>query len=516
VVRTSKTIDNERFLTLEIFLEEGSKFFFGDISIQGNHFFDTKTLMQNFTLRPNDVYNLEKFNKQLSSLASMYYEEGFIYLRTDPNTTRSNNNINIEILLTENTQAKIHKIHFTGNTKTKEKILRRQLVIAPGDFFKQSRVIRSQQNIYNLGFFDPDMNLDYNPINNNGDVDLYINVIDKPSGTVNGGVGYNSRDQWLGQFSISQNNLLGNYWQTSLAWEFSKSNNNIEFSFTNPYTFDTDILSGFSVYYTDRNWGSYNVQTEGGSVRVGYPIKAIDFTRIVTGYSLYSRAYRLSSGYDYNSVSSSLQRVVDEGRQYTSSVYTALTRDSRDNIFFPTSGSRMYLYQELAGGVFGGDNDYYKLIAETSWFTPAFLTTVLRTKWRYGYITSYGQSSDVPPDEKFALGGTGVDGVRGYTDNTIGPRDSGYVGGLRGLIFSSELGIPIASDQLVGIVFFDAGNSFNSVQEFNFKDFEQGSGLGIRIRTPFGLMGFDMAYRFRTFEGKKPGWEPHFQFGTTF
>ena len=183
-----------------------------------------------------------------------------------------------------------------------------------------------------------------------------------------------------------------------------------------------------------------------------------------------------------------------------------MTRDSRDNVFFPTSGSRMVVYNELAGGPFGGDFDYFKQIAEASWFTPAFATTVIRTKWRYGYITGYGKNKEnVPPDERFYLGGTGPDGIRGYSDRSI-PADR--EGGAREVIFATELGVPIASDQLVGVIFLDSGNAFNKFSDFNFRDFKTGAGAGLRIRTPIGLLGFDYAHNF---ERKK--WEPHFQFG---
>jgi outer membrane protein insertion porin family len=104
-------------------------------------------------------------------------------------------------------------------------------------------------------------------------------------------------------------------------------------------------------------------------------------------------------------------------------------------------------------------------------------------------------------------GGTGADGLRGYGDRSIGPTN----GGKREVLFSTEYTVPISSDQIVGLVFFDAGNSYNKFEEFSFNDLKKGSGFGARIRSPFGLIGFDYAYNF---EEKK--WEPHFQFGTTF
>ena len=122
-----------------------------------------------------------------------------------------------------------------------------------------------------------------------------------------------------------------------------------------------------------------------------------------------------------------------------------LSRDSRDNVFFPTSGSNFTLYSELAGGPLQGDFSYFKQIAQVSWFTKAVWKLALRTKWRFGYVTGY-DGKDAPPDERFYLGGTGPDGIRGYADRSVGPID----GGLREVLFSNELGAPIAGDQIIG------------------------------------------------------------------
>ena len=529
IVHTDETINDDRFLSLNVYIEEGDRFYFGSISVTGNYHFESKRILDNFTMRENDIFNMERFNKQLQSVASMYFEEGYIYSNYDPQITRvtgsasdvtnrlsssasaSISKVNINLVIVENTRAKIHKIHISGNMRTKEKVIRRQLVIAPGDYFRQSRVIRSQQNIYNLGFFDPDFGLDYQPINTLGDVDLFLNVVDKTVGSVNGGAGFNSRDGVVFHASVAHNNLLGNNWQGNVSVEYSKSNQNIDMSFTNPHFYDTDVLFGFNLYHTQRDWIDFNYRVfiNGGGVRLGYPIKVLDHSRAILGYSLYSKKYELRHMSGWDDASDNLKRLHEASWQYTSSVNLTLRRDSRDNIFFPTTGSKIDIYNEIAGGLFGGDFNYFKQIAEVSWYTPAFLTTVLRTKWRYGYITGYGNSeNEIPPDERFYLGGTGPDGIRGYSDRSI-PNDR--EGGARMVLFSTELGVPITSDQIVGLLFLDSGNSYNRFSDFNFRDFRTGAGIGIRLRTPFGLLGFDYAHNF---EQKR--WEPHFQFGTLF
>lgn len=508
IVNIEQDIKDGRFIEINISIEEGMKYYFGSVTLSGNTRFTNESILENITLKENELFNMEEFNKQLAKVSSMYYEEGYIYADFNPQMNKVDNKVNIELLINENNRAKVHKIHISGNRKTKEKVIRRMLEIAPGDYFKQSLVVKSQQNVYNLGFFEPDMKLDYQPINKEGDIDLYLNVNDKTSGQANGGIGYNSQDKVIGQFSISHNNILGNNWTGSLKWEFGASVQNIESSFTNPYFYDTKMLAGFNFYHTRKDWDSFNYQiyTNGGGIQIGYPLKFINYSRIVGGYSYYSKKYKIQDWGD--SYTSSLAELDSLGWQNTSSFSTTISRDSRDNVFYPMSGSKFTLYSELAGGPFGGDFNYFKQIAEVSWYTQTFWKLVLRTKWRMGYVTSYGSSkNDVPPDERFYLGGTGADGLRGYGDRSIGPSD----GGKREVLFSTEYTVPISTDQIVGLIFFDSGNSFNKFENFNFWDFKKGAGFGARIRTPFGLIGFDYAYNF-----EEKTWEPHFQFGTTF
>jgi len=503
---------SDRHLELIISLEEGKKFSFGSISISGNEYFATEKLLALFTLKTGEPFDQEKFDKQLGKVYSQYFDEGFIYTNIEQDKEADDDLLNVSLKIAEGTRARIRQIHFSGNRKTKEKVLRRQLEIAPGDFFRQSQVMRSQQNIYNLGFFEPDIKLDYTRINNEGDIDLHFDVIDKSSGVANGGIGYNSQDKFVGQLSVSQNNLFGNNWSSGVKWEFGGDTQNFELNFTNPNVYDSDILMGTNLYYTTKNWSSffYEIFTRGASIRAGQAIPWVNSSRYALGYSLYSKKYRITNMEKILADSTANRTLLELDSlswRYTSSLNFTLSRDTRDNIFFPTTGSQIMLYSEIAGGVLGGDFDYFKQIAQVNWYMETWYKIALRTKWRFGYVTAYGRSNDAPPDEKFYLGGTGPDGIRGYADRSIGP--SG--GGTRSVIFSTELGYPLGSDQIVAVGFFDAGNSYNQLRDFNFLDFKKGVGAGIRIRSPFGLIGFDYAYN-----PEERHWEPHLQFGTTF
>ncbi|MFA5499433.1 MAG: outer membrane protein assembly factor BamA [Candidatus Cloacimonadia bacterium] len=501
-------VPEKKFMYIDIYLQEGEQYRFGNINVSGNQRFTESAILEKFRFQSDDIFNLELFNKQVGDVASMYYEEGYIYASFDHDLQKQGKNIDINLMITENNRAKIRKIFISGNRKTKEKVIRRQLSISPGDYFRQSRVMRTQQNIYNLGFFEPNIKLDYMPINKDGDIDLLFELEDKHSGSANAGVGYNSQDKFIGQLSVTHNNLFGNSWQGGLSWEFGGRTQNFQFDFTNPNVFDSFTLGGFNIYHTRRDWSAFNykIYTTGGSLRAGRSLFVLDHSRLVGTYSYYRKKYEVVNR---DKASEYLKNLEDLGWRNTSSYSITFSRDSRDNIYFPSSGSHLVLFSELAGGPLGGDFDYFKQILQSTWYTKTYWKIVLRSKWRFGYVIPYGKSEEVPPDERFYLGGTGADGIRGFADRTIPTLSSD--GGLRAIIHSTELALPIAGDQVVGLLFFDAGNSFNHLEDFNFWSFKKGIGLGIRINSPLGLIGFDYGL---DVDSKK--WEPHFQFGATF
>lgn len=496
---------------IDIYLYEGGQFLFGKVLMTGNTRFTEEVIKSNFKFKDDELFDLQKFERQLNAVASMYHEDGYIYAGFDHELLKDGERINISLTINENTRAKIRKIHIKGNRKTKEKVIRRQLAISPGDYFRQSKIQRSLSSIYNMGFFEADLYPDYKPINNNGDIDLIIHVNDKISGSANGGISVNSQDGIVGQLSVSHNNLFGNSWQSSVKWEFGGTTNNFTFNFTNPYFMDTNILTGIDLYRTTQELSNYRLEKNGASIRLGRPLSFLNYSKLVVGYSFYAKKYNILSG-EEDTASETLVEYDQLGWQNTSSVSATISRDTRDNVFFPTTGSNFTVFNELAGGPLQGDFSYYKQIAQASWYTRTFWKLVLRTKWRLGYVESYNNSI-VPPDERFYLGGVGSDAVRGYGDNTIGPVDDNgnIVGGYRSIIFSCEYAAPLAGDQIVGLLFYDAGDAYNKLEEFNFWELKSGGGIGIRIQSPFGLIGFDYAYNF---EGHT--WEPHFQFGTTF
>lgn len=502
--------DEKGNLTLHLEVYEGNKYKIGELSVEGNERFDDETILSYIDVESGEIFNQQEFEEQLNNIRSLYYEEGYIYSVVMPEIKMVKDSVNVVIQVVENNPARIRKIFIQGNTRTKEKVVRRQLAVVPGDYFRQSLIIQSQRNIYNLGFFTPNIGLSYQPINDEGDIDITFEVEEKVAGTATAGVSYDQVDKFAGFLGVSHNNLFGNAWKIALQWEFSETRQNYDISFTNPYLRDTNILLGFDAYHIRRDWTDWNyrINETGGGIRVGTLIPWVDYSRITGGYSLTQKEYKILDEYDY--VSEELQELVDEGKKLTSKVALTLERDGRDNVFRATQGSLIRSSTELAGGPLQGDINFYKQIFQTNWYLPLVWKTALGVKWRLGYVNSFGETETVPPEERFYPGGIGLDGIRGYSERSI----PGYEGGNAELILSSELTIPIAGDQLFALLFFDAGNAYKYLADVNVHDLKKGAGIGIRIMTPFGPLGFDYAYGFDKEAGDK--WELHFQLGTIF
>ena len=498
------------FLTINLY--EGNQYRIGTISIEGNTLFSQEILLRQLKFEKNEIFNSEEFDEKLNGIRSMYYEEGYIYSTVSPQINPQGEIVNINIFVQENNRAKVRQIYVEGNKKTKEKIIRRQLAIVPGDYFRQSLLIQSQRNIYNLGFFEPNIGLDYQPINDDGDIDLIFQLEDKESGTANMGVNYDEEDKLTGFLSLSHNNLFGKAWGLKLTWEFSGSKQEYDISFTNPYFYDTNILVGADVYHQRNDWKNYNYKVikSGGGFRIGTKIPWVNYAKVTTGYSITQKQYSILDIND--DVSTSLQDLADRGKILTSTAFLTMERDDRDNVFRPGEGSLVRSYTELAGGILGGSENYIKEIIQTNWYLKLFWKFSLGTRWRVGYVKAFGDTDEVPPDELFYPGGTGADGIRGYPDNSVVPE--GQDGGRAEFITSTEITFPISGDQIIGVMFLDAGNSYNYLSEINVQKLKKGIGMGVRIMSPMGLLGFDYAYGMDRKVNNK--WQFHFQFGSTF
>jgi len=500
---------DQGWVDITIYVAEGKKYFFGNFTFQGDSVISAERLKKLVRYRPGAVYNIKLAQNTLTDIYSLYAEEGYIYAQVSPIEQISADTVHITYEITEGLPAFIRLVQIEGNQQTKDKVIRREISSLPGYPFKRSEVLRSQRDIFNLGFFE-DVSLDYRRVDTTGAIDLIYKVKEKSFfGTIGAGVSYSAQDQFTGYVELQQPNLLGRGWRTNLKLEKGSKKTNFQLSFTEPWLFDTPTSAGFDAFYLTRDYDYYNKQEISGGVSFSRPLM-LDYTRAYLGLRV-SDAYVPPASITASYKPSKLFNVYRDTVHKTSFIPSiTLTRDSRDYIYNPLTGSAITYTVDLSVG----DIRFQRHTIDITQHLPLFWKFGLKGRTRFGYITGFSPADTVPLYERFYPGGTGPDGIRGYGERTVGPYDAGYpVGGRMLALFSLEYKLRL-NPQLSFLAFFDAGNTWDRPNQFNLSDLKRGAGIGVRLEIPMlGLIGFDLGYGF---DKARPGWEPHFQLGTTF
>lgn len=473
------------FITL--FVYEGLKYTVGDIQFQDNYAVTTEELGRDLEVKHGEIFSQAKFERSLFNIQDHYAEKGYILMRSNPEyfTDDERKVVNILISIDENGIVYVDRIHLEGNIITKDYVIKREFLVKEGDPFNVKKIRRTQEKLYNLGFFS-DIVIEIGETDDPYRADLICQVTEQRTGLVSMGAGYSSQDGLLGTFQITQSNFLGRGQRLALMMEFGKKKTNYQLSFTEPWFLGRHVLFGIDVYDTDRNRDYYREMRSGGDIRIGphlTDILSLNFTY----------AYERVKVYDALS-----QFKGEEGTKDSSSFTTYLVRDSRDNIFDASRGSRNSISFQVSGGILGGDTDFVKTLGSSRWYFPTFWRFVLAIQLRYGIASSFPPSAGVPIYERFYVGG--ADSVRGYDyRGEIGPPE----GGVMMFISNVEYKFPIAMQKgrtvLQGAVFLDMGGSWRK-RDVNFTigrgedQLKVGIGAGIRFQTPIFPVRLDWGY----------------------
>jgi outer membrane protein insertion porin family len=539
---------NQKDMFIQMVLSEGEKYKFGETSWEGNNLFSSDKLNRQVKFKPGEIYNQKKYEETLANIYSLYQEEGYIYLMVEDKTTTKGDVVNINYQITEGVPANVHKINIEGNTKTKEKVIRRELSILPGQRFRRSLLMRSIRDVTYLNYFakaEPDYE-----VLENGDIDLSIKVEEKPTGQITFGAGYSATDKLTGNIGLGIPNFMGNGQDVKLNWDFGKITQNVDISFTEPWFRDTPTSVGFDIYKSTRKWtDEFTEETKGLTMRLGRRLSWPDnFFRVYWSYT-----WELLRYYDFiNDITRpshplwqvnlplSLNHVFEFIRpsysvnslvfvkwpRKNASTSFSIVRDSRDLPQFATRGSIFSWRTQFAAEFLGGNLAYHKHIFETRYYFKTFWKLVLAFHARVGVLDGRDREALELYSERFSPGGTDPDGmIRGYSDGSVGPTDSlgNLLRGRSVLVYNIEYQFPVVEQQIYGLFFADAGNAWLSgraIRPFALKhksnlDLFRSAGIGARMVVPgMGVIGFDFAYGFD--HAGKGEWRPHFQFGTTF
>ena len=520
-----------RDLTLRVGIDEGRLYQQGAVTWAGNQVVPTEALERQWPKKGGPYYSHSRIQHAMQGAYGEYMERGYLYLTIEPRDSVVRDSVvDVVFAVGEGLPSHVRRVSITGNKGTREKVIRREINIREGDLFRRSAMIRSQGDVMRLGIFN-EVVPDFTPAESS-DVNLVFKVTEKQVGTASAGAGYTNESGLTGFLEIGHNNVLGNGQQLSLHLERGGKRQDYQLSFTEPWFHDSPTLLGFSAYNTFRILDEFDQNRRGVSGRIGRPLPWPDYSRGSVSYTF--------EGLKFSNVRSGIQlggiRVGKE--ELTSTVESNFLRNSTDNPFYPTKGTRLSANEEFTGGPFGGNLNYHRHRYEGRAYLPSIqkrLTTMVRL--RVGTVNGYPWIHGVIPDyARFRLGGGNTpDPLRGYDDYQIVPpkfarndttffdvnRNDGkdttrvtrirYPGGRYLALFTMEQQFPIAHP-LHGVLFFDAGNVWDLRREIKPFDLKVGAGLGFRMEIPLlGNIGFDYGYGFH--RDDKPRWAGHFMLG---
>jgi outer membrane protein insertion porin family len=475
--------DKTKGLTITIEIHEGKQYRIKKVSIEGDLIKPIDELKEAIQIDKESIFSREIVRKDCLALRDIYTDEGYANAEVTPVINEDDENCLVEIAykIFKGEKVFFERINISGNTTTRDKVIRRELKVVEGEYFNGEALRRSELNLNRLGFFE-DVELRTRKGSKEDRTVLDIRVKERPTGNFSFGGGYSSVDKVVGTVQIAQNNFMGRGQRLSTSAKIGGSSSEFDISFTEPWLFDTPISGSAQVYKWKREYDEYTKDSLGGTLAIGFPIDQIDdFTR---GWVQYS--YDDADISDIGSDASLLIRAM-EGRSISSSVTIGLRRNSTDRAWNPTMGSINSISFEYAGGMLGGDNYFNKYNAQSAWFFPLFWDTVFMAQGRWGYLQGRSGGA-LPVYEKFYLGG--INTVRGFEYAAISPLDpetGDKIGGEKMMVYNLEYRVPLLKEQgIIGLAFFDAGNVFRSEDSYTFSGIREGAGGGIRWYSPMG------------------------------
>ncbi len=537
-------------LNVRLEIEEGQKYFFGNIKWTGNYLYDSEYLSKVLDIRKGDVYNMDLLQKKLNynpsgmDISSLYMDDGYLFFSIDPNEVAVNkDSIDIELRVNEGAQARINRITIQGNTKTNDHVILREIRTLPGQKFSRSDLIRTNQVLASLGYFDPEK-IGINPVPNpaDGTVDIHYNVEEKPSDQIELSGGWGGFYGFIGTLGLSFNNFSMRKIGKLREWAPLPSGDGQRFSIrfqANGRQFQTYSMSFTEPWFGGKSPTSLTVGINRSVQRSISATNTVISRLAINGFNV-SLGKRLRWPDDYFSLMTTLniQRydlfnyqlitgsTFGKDQTYSNSIAlnSTFSRNSLNNPTFPTSGSSLSLIVNFTppyslfrrSNAFSSDNERFRWVEfhkwnfDASWFTPLAKNLVINTRAHFGFIGNYNKQLGIGPFERFRLGGSGLSGfnfllgydiiaLRGYNDGTVGT-PLGIEAGVLFNKFVTELRYAISTNPAATIfvhTFLEGGNSWGKYQDYNPFNIYRSGGAGVRIFMPaFGMLGVDYGVAF--------------------
>lgn len=498
-------VDREKArVTITIVVVEGPQFRVGDVKITGVTLLPEREVERQIRLRTGDVFSVSRIRDSVSGILNLYSTIGRASADVNPKRDQlpAFNQINLTFEITEGPEVYVERINISGNVRSEDKILRRELPLHEGDLYTLQNKERARQKLVNLGYFET-VNVNTQPGSDKTKIIVNVEVVERPTGIFSIGGGYSSVDSLVGTIDLAQRNFLGRGWEVAIRIRAGATTQQGTISFTDPWLFDRPLSGGFDIYKSIRDYQDYTYDTTGLLLRMSHPFA--EYWRWHTGY-------RLSQDIIKNLSANATPDLVDqEGTTITSSIGASLTRDSRDVVAAPTKGAQTALTVDFAG--LGGDSQFYKMTALQTYFRPIWFGHIIGTRAEAGYVMGWGGKT-VPIYEVFYLGGPNT--IRAFKFRSVSPvDDAGFkTGGTSEILGNVEYIIPLPFGLRVAF-FFDIGNVYGFGTPFDPTDLRYGPGAGIRWQSPFGPIRMDYGFNISPRPGEGPG-AFHFSVGAPF
>lgn len=498
------------WLYIAIPIEEGQQYKMGQVGIRGDLIQPKEKMMALLSITKEKYYNREVIRRDILKITDLYSLEGYAFAEIIPQMEEDPSVPKVDLVydLKKGSKVYFERIEIVGNTKTRDKVIRREFKVSEKGLFDSQALRKSNENLHRLDFFE-EINISTSPGSQEDRMNLKVEVKEKMTGSFSVGAGYSAVDQFVVMGQIAQRNLFGRGQQVSLNASLGSVSRRYNLNFTDPWLFDTRLSGGISLYNWLYIYDQYTKDSFGGSVELGYPILDEE-----------TRGY-ISYNYDdanVTDIADGAALIIKDmaGKHQKSSMRLTLKRDTRDLIFNTTKGSINSASIEYAGGPLGGTSFFTKYIVSSGWYFPVFWDTTFFANGKWGLVTQ-NSGGDLPLFEKFYLGG--INSVRGFKYWSISPKDPATgdkIGGEQMVQFNFEYIFPLIQKAgIKGLFFFDAGNVYAKNDGLDVGALRKSVGFGVRWYSPMGPLRLEWGWNI----DPKPGEDSNnwdFSIGTFF
>lgn len=494
-------------LLVTIRVDEGDMYHIGSVSASGDLIDGSvEKTIEPVELKRGDTFSASVLREDTFRVSDLFTDKGYAFANVIPNTLvdRSSKTVDLEFNIAKGDEIFIRRIQITGNEKTYDHVIRRELVIGEHEKFSSSKIRRSQTLLQRLGYFE-EASMTTEKTEKPNEVDLNINVREASTGTLSAGAGFSSSDGVLFNTRVSEANLFGTGRSVLANVDIGDRASNLILSYDDRRFNDSYWAFGADLIRSEREFSDFDRTQTGGALSVGHPLDRIfgewaEDIRTDFEYELFE--YEIS---EVNPLDAAQLVIDSEGTSTVSAITPSLTRNTIDNPLNPTSGSQQWLSAEFA--VLGGSERYYLLEAQHQFYRPLFDSPIGKFVFSWRTKAGYGETFDdepLPLFRRFFPGG--INSVRGFKNRTLGPKDDNgnEYGGSKQLVNNLEIIFPLfESVGLKGVVFYDIGQAFDDDVSIKIEDLREAYGAGLRWSSPLGPIRIEFGFPMDREEGEK-------------